>query len=265
MEKKLQILNHLYGEASDRAELRELLGDEALNAEYQALSEAKFYLDHRHRARPDEGILDHLVAVAAGEVEPGKAPVRRLEPRQDRPPALRLAIRRRSFHALLAAAVVVLAVGIGVWPSPSGPADQAAPSVAEEAPLMDTDEARLGAGRESLARAEAEPEAARYADGRRADSAGLTARALVGQAMNEAADAAVGEADESGLAWDEAADLRQMHRRIQMLQEGNSDLNWDEAAVPLEQLPGASSALAPQGQPGIRAAGQQRPAPRDQQ
>jgi hypothetical protein len=258
MDKKLQIVNHLYGEASDRAELRELLGEEALNAEYQALSEAKFYLDHRHRARPDEGIVDHLVAVAAGEAEPVKVPVRRLEARQDRPPARRLAIRRRSFPALLAAAVVVIAVGIGVWPSPSDPADQAAPSVAEEAPLMDADEARLGSGREALAKAE--PEAAFYAGARRADSAVSAARALMGEAVM---DEAMNETDESGLAWDEAADLRQMHRRIQMLQENNSDLNWDEAAVPLEQLPGASSTLAP-ASPGIRAAGQQRPAPRDQ-
>ena len=47
MDEKLQILRELYGEGEDREVVRQRLQeDPALWEEYQALSEAKFLLDH---------------------------------------------------------------------------------------------------------------------------------------------------------------------------------------------------------------------------
>ena len=50
MEDRLQILQALYGEAEDDTGVRRLLREDAnLWQEYQAMSEAKFALDHRCR------------------------------------------------------------------------------------------------------------------------------------------------------------------------------------------------------------------------
>ena len=65
MDKKLQLIQHLYGEADDRNALRELLQDEDLNAEYQELNEAKFWLDHTSQERPDQAVLDTILSAAA--------------------------------------------------------------------------------------------------------------------------------------------------------------------------------------------------------
>ena len=52
MDKKLQLIQHLYEEADGETRLNELLDDPELKQEYQALSEAKFWLDHSKREKP---------------------------------------------------------------------------------------------------------------------------------------------------------------------------------------------------------------------
>ena len=47
MDEKLHIVQHLYGEGDDPAALQHLLEDDGLRADYEALSEAKHYLDGR--------------------------------------------------------------------------------------------------------------------------------------------------------------------------------------------------------------------------
>ena len=65
MDEKLHIVQHLYGEGDDPAALQHLLEDDGLRADYEALSEAKHYLDGRPPARPDPMVIDRIVAAAA--------------------------------------------------------------------------------------------------------------------------------------------------------------------------------------------------------
>ena len=65
MDEKLHIVQHLYGEGDDPADLQRLLEDDGVRAEYEALSETKRYLDQREPARPDPLVLDRIVAAAA--------------------------------------------------------------------------------------------------------------------------------------------------------------------------------------------------------
>ncbi|RMH50836.1 MAG: hypothetical protein D6685_17780, partial [Bacteroidetes bacterium] len=71
MDKKLDILRHLYGEVDDRAARRALLRDEEVAREYQAMGEVKFLLDHRPHRRPDPQVLHAILAAA----ETGTPPV----------------------------------------------------------------------------------------------------------------------------------------------------------------------------------------------
>ncbi|MFT5142235.1 MAG: hypothetical protein ACI80V_001450 [Rhodothermales bacterium] len=124
MEKKLQLIEHLYDEPSpDTEPLRELLGDPDLASEYQALSQARFVLDHRERVRPGPGVIDAIVRQAA-------APTSRLGPGADRPPFRRISLRRRSVFAGLAmAAALALTVMVRPWALLSG--TDAVPTVAD--------------------------------------------------------------------------------------------------------------------------------------
>lgn len=65
MDKKLQLIQHLYGEADSGSPLRDLIADEDLNQEYQELSEAKFWLDHAGKERPDKAVMAHILEAAA--------------------------------------------------------------------------------------------------------------------------------------------------------------------------------------------------------
>ncbi len=124
MDKRLQMIAHLYGEAEDRTAFRSLLEDEEVCEEHRVLSEIKFQLDHRRPARPDPVIIDRLMdAVHRGDAVAAR-PVRR-----DRP-AMRL-VSRRSWQWLAAAAVVAL-VGVGVMQL-SVVSDQPEATVAERA------------------------------------------------------------------------------------------------------------------------------------
>jgi len=222
MDKKLQILQYLYEEVEDRSTFRTLLEEDAVGAEYQALSEAKFQLDHQRRSRPDPIVIDRIMAAAAAE---GNTPITRSRWR-DRPALAGRLSRRNTLRTVGLAMAAVLVVAVGLWPilptAEQAPApvvaDVARPSTAKPAPAQ-----------EHLFTAPA------------------TGLQQAGVRSSLAEDA---------LSWDEASDVHEVHRRVEMLQARNSSLEWDEPAVPLEMLPAQGRQLL---QPGLRPARQQRP------
>ncbi|NNE69626.1 MAG: hypothetical protein HKN29_04595 [Rhodothermales bacterium] len=122
MDKELQLIEHLYDEPSeDTRPLRELLEDTDLAAEYQALSRAKFALDHRQRERPPAHVINAIVREASGLPTAPAA-------RRDRAPLRLFRTRRRSVTAGLAfAAVLALTIMVQPWNLlPSGTSDSVA-------------------------------------------------------------------------------------------------------------------------------------------
>lgn len=202
MDEKLHIVQNLYGEPVDRAALREALAEsEELQAEYRALSQAKFQLDHRKRARPEQATLAAIFA-AAEQASAGEA-IDDLRPRRQDRAAVRPAARKRKLWRMVSVAVVVLFVGsVGLW--------QVQQPVATEAPA-------------SVAEAEAAT----------ADRAAAPATAPPAGASLAASK------EHDPLAWDEASNVYELHRRLEMLQRRSAPGEWD-AAVPLESLGGTS-------------------------
>ncbi|MBO6575297.1 MAG: hypothetical protein JJ896_07780 [Rhodothermales bacterium] len=130
MDKELQLIEHLYDEVSpDTPPLRELLEDPDLSSEYQALSQARFVMEHRPRVRPHASVVNAVVRGAT----PGHA----TDARADRPALRRLILHRRTLSGALAlAAVLALTVMVSPWTffneRPTSPvADR---SMAQEAP-----------------------------------------------------------------------------------------------------------------------------------
>ncbi len=240
MDETLRIVHHLYGEDTDPADLRRLLEDEALRQEYEALSEVKFHLDHRKRARPDAQVIDRIVAAAA-------TPQHRATPHQRHDRAARpgRATRRfRAIGAVSAVLAVVLAVGIGLDPFQSfipgasqTDAVMEAPAAAENAEAL---EIRVSS-EEALATAGArQPESLRLVESRAVQP---NTPALAERAKRE--DAFLDDArDEITVpSWDETDELLRVHRRIEMIRARSLDLTWDEAAViSLDSLPTEPSA-----------------------
>jgi len=108
MKERKNILLHLYGDPEAEGDLRSLLRDEELRAEHEALSEAKFSLDHARRQKPDPAVLDRVLAQAAATGKPGY--------RTDRPPVWRnRSLRRVLIPAVSMAAAIVFAVGYGLF------------------------------------------------------------------------------------------------------------------------------------------------------
>ena len=105
MDKRLQIIAHLYAESDDRAAFRSLLEDDEVREEYQALSEVKFQLDHHRPVRPDPVVVDRLMAALKKRAELPSPP------RRDRP-AMRLLPRRPWQWVAAAAAIAIVGVGI---------------------------------------------------------------------------------------------------------------------------------------------------------
>lgn len=191
------ILLHLYDEATGAEDLRSLLRDEELRQEYAALSEAKFRLDHLKKERPDPFVLDAILAAAA--TGEGLPTSGQRMDRAALPGNRRL--RKVVIPALSIAAVILFGVAVGQFSANSGtskPQDTAAMAVGPDDLVPP----------ESLYRfvpPQQRPTPASKSDPR--------------------------------LAWDDAAPILGMHRRIQTLRP-DSRLDWGEEAVPLESLPG---------------------------
>lgn len=234
MDRRLHILQELYGEGDDRAEARRRLNEEAeLWEEYQALSEAKFMLDHRRRERPDSLVLEHIMAAAAGAPSADGAGRRR-----DRRPVPHLAARYRAFGMVSGVLALVMVIGTGVWQVLRPPAETTpvqhesalaeAPPAREEREPAGVSDPQAGAGR-STGEATPRPQAPALADSRAA--APPVAEPPAG----------VDEDAAAALAWDASDDVLELHRRIEMLEEGVG-LQWDEPPVPLEAFPSARPA-----------------------
>ncbi len=201
MEDKKNILLHLYGETETDSDLRELLRDEELRKEHQALSEAKFRLDHAGRERPDPATIERIIARAAAE-HPSAIGKR---PRADRPPLWRSRpLRRVLIPSVSIAAALVLAVGLGIFTP--GSQDSNTPV----AGVNGIDRSTLP---ESLLRpTPVDPNTVMQ----------------VGRYVND-----------PRLAWDDAEKLREYYRRIEKMRPANP-LDWGESSVPLEMMPGAN-------------------------
>ena len=133
MDRRLRIVQHLFGELQDPADLEQLLQDGDVRAEYAALLCAKRALDARrdrnHQAlRPDPATLDRLMAAAGRRrrvLLPARLPIRRVR-------------RIGAATAALAACALFLLFQFGVIgtsPESSAPdvaASQAAPASVEE-------------------------------------------------------------------------------------------------------------------------------------
>lgn len=212
MDKRLQLIAHLYEEDLDGLEpLETLLEDPELRTEYRILRESRFALDHRRRARPDPGSID-AVLQAAG---PLPAHDRRWT---DRGP-LRLVRSRRLMASALAVAAVLL-VAIAIYPI-MGPVG------------VDSETQLAAKSEENLAHAE------RFL--RSLPPAPATGLSAAPQPTELAsADMAAEPEAEGGStsvpAWDTGRDVRQISRRIEALKAAGLD-SWDSPAVPLEMLP----------------------------
>lgn len=132
MNNEFQLIQHLYGEREENFALRETLeADATLHAEYQALSESKFHMDHRRRHRPDVAMLDQIMEAAA-HVSESTATASLLRARHDRSARPHRAHRRRRALSLVSLSLIVvcaMSVGLWQWSSSSTPIT---PSVSAE-------------------------------------------------------------------------------------------------------------------------------------
>jgi len=197
---KKEILLQLYGEAADTEKLRSLLRDEELRQEHALLSETKFRLDLLEKERPDTAIVDAIVAAAASN---GGTPHAK---RLDRPARARSPRRRTVLiSALSIAAVVLVGTGIGLdW---------------------------FG-GSSGLSASQQSPAMASHQDD-------LVPPESLHQLVPTQQLRSLASRTDPRLAWDDASPILDMHRRIQTMRPA-SPLDWGEAAVPLESLPGSS-------------------------
>ncbi len=201
MEKKKNILLHLYGDPDAEGDLRSLLGDDDLQREHQALSEAKFRMDHLSRSRPDPNTIDRIVAQAAEAASSPAVGIRR----GDRPALWRSRpLRRVLIPAVSLAAAIVLAVGSGMFNFSSD------------------DNALLNS--ESMA------------DHRAAEAESLLRTTPIAP-PNLATRSSTRDIDPL-LVWDDSNRLRELYRRIETMRP-TDDLDWGARSIPLETLPGS--------------------------
>jgi hypothetical protein len=243
MDKKLQLIRHLYGESDDRSELRHLLEEADVKEEYQALSEIKFLLDHSKRERPDPGILDQIRAVAAQEdvvsSPRGVRKDRAALPRQH-------SKQRRWLGSVAALTVLFITVSIGYrwYQSPS------ASEAFLQAPAAS--ETRADASAEFKRNAPA-PVAEKEEAGTLDESlqfADRPANKATSEDAMEPADlsaAGLAKTDTTLPAWNDLDDIRWVERRIDVLLDEVDEFNWGQPAVPLEMLPPAGSSATGSG------------------
>lgn len=247
MEKKLQLIRHLYGEADDRSELQSLLEDEELKAEYQAMSEAKFLLDHSPRLRPDQQVLDQLFAVAAQDdiVSSPKGI------RKDRGAMPRQRPRNRRWlgaTSTVLALLVTVTIGYRWYASPDSTEALLQAPMADEAQMNESED---GFAANPL-RADEKKEKAQLAD--RLDHE-QSLREETAPAVAELAGltaASLAKTDTTLPDWNDLDEIRRVERRIDVLLDESDEFNWGQPAVPLEMLPanGANGRLRQAGSRG---------------
>jgi hypothetical protein len=256
MDTRLRIVERLYAEGDENHVPRPTHSEEGddLGREYQAMSQAKFWMDHRRRQRPDAATVDRVVAAAAaatrgeipGVMRPDRSPLRLLAS-----PRVRLAV---------AATLVVGVVGLGVWRvalEPDAPVEAASeleeshgtePNAVRQPRPADQRLAEAEPSREEGSRSQGKAAASRpslaYAD---RDAAGETTRhdladdssMLVAQMAAPAPEPAgqMAAGRPAATEWDELDELVRLHQRIDRLRLRQVDEGWDRPMVPLEQMP----------------------------
>jgi hypothetical protein len=208
---KRDILLHLYGESESESDLRSLLRDKDLKAEYTAMSETKFKLDLKKSDRPDRHVIDaimeaarapHAVSSTIGGKRRGRGPVSRTS-----------RLKRVMLPALGIAAALVFAVGV-YWNSTTltSPSASVASSAMEDTVVPPESLYRFVPSRQG----------------------GLTNV----------------QDSKTALSWDDGNTLPNLRDRINTLKPADR-LDWGEAAMPLEMLPGTN-------RPGFQTAGSNR-------
>lgn len=221
METPNHLIAHLYGEADDPEARRALLADEALHREYEALEATRAVLEKRPRMRPDPQVIDRIMAAAA--------PARITPLHTDRPALRRVSLQRVVWWSTGIAAVLLVAVG--VWPLVQPPPDTARtatppvavqpPALPEMAPVPDPPAATVSTTSTPTPAIRPTPDVPAMA----------TQAPAPADTLTQATDPAL------LLAWDDAAEVRLLHERIERLRNQANALAWDEPARPLELLP----------------------------
>lgn len=229
MEKKLQLIRHLYGEADDHSALQPLLEDEEVKAEYQAMGEAKFILDHRQRERPDQQVLDQIFAVAAQDdiVSSPKGI------RKDRGAMPRQRFRNRRWlgaTSTVLALLVTVTIGYRWFAGPNATETLLQAPVADQAQMNESEEGFA----ESRFRADEKKEKAQLAD--MLDNAEPLQEAMAPAVAGLTA-ASLAKTDTTLPDWNDLDDIRRVERRIDELLDESDEFNWGQPAVPLEMLP----------------------------
>ena len=230
MDKKLQQIISLYEEADTAGGIQGVGGSDGV--ESRRLEEAKFVLDHRLPARPDQAVVDAAVRSALASVADsgtgtsspaGFGGMRLIKGLSTNLYPLRYAV---------AASVVLFGVVLGLtrldWSESSNEGEIALQAPVTTAPngidKADSDESGLVAKRQATYPSlETEMPRDRLAD---SSLGGLTL----------AANVSVPGSSDSIPKWDDDENVRLLQRRIEMLRKANADLGWDQPAVPLEQL-----------------------------
>ena len=238
MDTRLQIVERLYQEEDVNHVPRPSESDagDSLSPEFQAMSLAKFWMDHRSRQRPDAAVVDRIVE-AAGAASRGEMPG---VVRVDRSP-LRLLTSPR-FRMAVAATLVVAIAGIGVWRAvltPSNPSDTAVNSkpgidkMDEDGAMYEALAEREEAPAERKSAAPAFADAYRVGDevARRDSPDDSSMRA---GRMNAPAPAVMAA---TATDWDESDELIRLRQRIDLLQSRQAGEGWDKPVVPLEMMP----------------------------
>ena len=225
MDKKLQLILHLYKEAEDPKDLGQLLEDPDVKAEYKALSDVKFWLDHARPERPDAAVLDAIRNAAAQGDTPSTPST--LTQRMDRPPAARRASKRRKFGVFASVLSLLAAVGIGYqWMRPS--LQNESTNLRQES-FADQALAPQAEASNEIREFKAEEEAAAAGFTLADEAANMQTPAPATASLAASSDTTVPD-------WDDVDDLLRYRQRIEMLLEQSEDLRWDQP-VPLEMLP----------------------------
>ncbi len=234
MGNRLQIIKALYGEGK-LDNLSEGSSSSDARSEFAALAQVKEVLDRRPRQTPNESVIDAIVQEARQQVSV-----------EEKRPPLTLVVSALQSNQMvrwaMAACVLFVAVAIGLntlQPDPSLKMSDADTAIGEEGVAAFRDDAALAA--------RAGSEVVEQDTGRRnipEESSDSLAPIMAAPPTDAIAvgvssdDSELNAAD--AFAWEESSEFRSLRNRIEMLDLGTDELNWDAAVVPLEALPGSN-------------------------
>ncbi len=216
------LVRYLYNEGPDPG----IKTDPALAQEFAALSSVKAALDAQPAVRPEPATLAAVFATAETKPHARIFTLHRLRP-------------------LAAAAVVVIAFGMGLWMIQQPDATLDAPARAAEAgpAPMASESFTVVPEREEEAKdaLTLKEEADGFAERRRAmrneTASAVSTPAAPALGLASAGDAdALAKTSEAVPRWDDDAELRALYWRVNALKLRSENMQWDEP-IPLEQIP----------------------------